>query len=130
MSGTGRAGGQSPAGQVRQPSVPAEPPAAGFACLPSGALLLPRGRAVRPFVRFRLHGGVMKRARRSFESFAALAKAGAAPGSPMATGRTGYRARETGNRRHGFPAVPGRDNRPGGRRPRGTIVDGAAAHAP
>ncbi len=27
-------------------------------------------------------GGVMKRARRSFESFAALAKAGAAPGQP------------------------------------------------
>ena len=44
----------------------------------------------------------MKRARRSFESFAALAKAGAAPGGPAR-----------------FPAVPGRDNRPGGRRPRG-----------
>jgi hypothetical protein len=42
----------------------------------------------------------MKRARRSFESFAALAKAGAAPG-------------KTGSRRHGFPAVLGRDNRPG-----------------
>jgi len=30
------AGGQSPAGHVRLPSVPAEPPAAGFTCLPSG----------------------------------------------------------------------------------------------
>jgi hypothetical protein len=40
----------------------------------------PRGRAVRHFVRPRLHGGVMKRAGRSLESFAALAKAGAAPG--------------------------------------------------
>ncbi len=37
---------------------------------------------------------------------------------------------ETGNRRHGFPAVPGRDNRPGGRRPRGTIGDATTAHAP
>jgi hypothetical protein len=36
VSGTGGAGGQSPAGHVRRPSVPAEPPAAGFTCLPSG----------------------------------------------------------------------------------------------
>ena len=58
----------------------------------------------------------MKRARRSFESLAALAKAG--------------RARETGSRRHSFRAVLGRDNRPGGRRPRGTIGDATAPHAP
>jgi hypothetical protein len=51
----------------------------GFTCLPSGAPSA-RGRAVRHFVRLRLNGGVMKRARRSFESFAALAKADAAPG--------------------------------------------------
>lgn len=52
------------------------------------------------------------------------------PGSPMATRRTGCRARKTGSRRHGFPAVPGRDNRPGGRRPRGITGDATAAHAP
>lgn len=113
MSGTGGAGGQSPAGHVRRPSVPAEPPAVGFTCLPSGGPA-PRRRAARHFVRLRLHGGVMKRARRSFESFAALAKAGAAPGNGKPAAR--------------FPAVLGRDNRPGGHRPRGTLGDATAAH--
>jgi hypothetical protein len=46
VSGTGDAGGQSPAGHVRRPSVPAAPPTVGFTCLPSGALL-PRRQAVR-----------------------------------------------------------------------------------
>ncbi len=90
-SATGGAGGQSPAGHVRRPSVPAEPPAAGFTCLPSGALL-PRRRAVRHSVRPRLHGGVMKRARRSFEWFAALAKAGAAPGKRETGGTVSRRS--------------------------------------
>jgi hypothetical protein len=55
-----RRGRQSPAGHVRRPSLPAEPPAAGFTCLPPGALLLPRRRALRHPVRRRLHGGEMK----------------------------------------------------------------------
>ena len=93
VSGTGGAGGQSPAGHVRRPSVPAEPPAAGFTCLPPGPCCSPRGRAVRHPVRLRLHGGVMKRARRSFESFAALAKAGAAPGKRETGGTVSRRSR-------------------------------------
>ena len=103
VSGTGGAGG-SPAGHVRRPSVPAEPPAAGFTCLPSGAPLLPRRRAGRHFVRLRLHGGVMKCARRSFESFATLAKAGAAPGQP-----DGYEKNRVGNGKPAarFPGGPG-----------------------
>jgi hypothetical protein len=35
---------------------------------------------------------------------------------------------KTGSRRHGFPAVLGRDNRLGGRRLRATIGDATAAH--
>lgn len=59
----------------------------------------------------------MKRARRSFESFAALAKAGAAPGKREAGGTVPRRSQ-------------GRDNQPGGRRPQGTTGDATAAHAP
>ena len=72
--------------------VPAEPPAAGFTCLPSGPCCSPRGRAVRHFVRLRLHRGVIKRARRRFESFAALAKADAAPGKREADGTVSRRS--------------------------------------
>jgi hypothetical protein len=95
------------------------------ACAP--ALLLPR-RAVSHFVRVRLHGGVMKRARRSLSRSPRSPRLVPRPGSPVARRRTGCRARKTGNRRHGFPAVPGRDNRPGGRRPRGTTGVATAAH--
>jgi hypothetical protein len=84
VSGTGGAGGQSPAGHVRRP--PAGPPAAGVTCLPSGALPPPPAAGQSAIPRLRLHGGVMKRARRSFESFAALAKAGAAPGKRETAG--------------------------------------------
>ena len=106
VSGTGGAGGQSPAGHVRRPSVPAQPPAAGFTCLPPGALL-PRGRAVRHFVRLRLHGGVMKRARRSFESFAALAETDATPGKGEAGGTVSRRSQAgTTGRADVVPGAP------------------------
>jgi hypothetical protein len=86
VSGTGGAGGQSPAGHVRRPSVPAEPPAVGFTCLPPGALL-PRCRAVRHSVRLRLHGGVMKRAFEAKEiinAFTDLERQLASPGGDTA----------------------------------------------
>ena len=116
VSGTGGAGGVTR--RACAPALRARGAAGcGFTCLPSGALL-PRRRAVRHCVRLRLHGGVMKGAGRSFESLAALAKAGRPrPGN--------------GNsRRHVSAAVLGKDNRPGGRRPRGTIGDATAPHAP
>ena len=104
VSGTGGADG-SPAGHLRRPCVPASRQLRGSPACRPGPGCSPRGRAVRHFVRLRLHRGVMKRARRSFASFAALAKAGAAPGKREAGGTV--------------PGGPGQDNQPGGRRPRG-----------
>ncbi len=79
----------------------------GFTCLPPGALPLPCRRAVRHFVRLRLDGGVMKRARRSFESFAALAKAGAAPGQPGGYEENRVPRPENGKPAARFPGGPG-----------------------
>jgi hypothetical protein len=88
------------------------------ACRPGPCPL--RRRAVRHFVRPRLHGGVMKRARRSFESFAALAKAGAAPGK-RETGGTVSRRSRTGTTGRA-DVVPGP---PSAMPPQHTPLDGA-----
>ena len=106
VSGTGGAGGSHPPGRCARPSVPAEPPVRGSpACRPGPCS--PRGRAVRHPVRPRLHGGVMKHARRSGESFAAPAKAGTAPGQPGGYGKNRVPRPENGKPAAPFPRGPG-----------------------
>jgi hypothetical protein len=129
--GAAAGGGRAPAARRRtrvQPNPSSGPVGAENLChlgrcsAQRGAVSLSRG-FTRACQEVLASGERYRRCRR------AKSPAGLCAGPPCA--RQGWcSARRTGNRRHGFPAIPGRDNRPGGPHPRGTTGDATAAHPP